>query len=305
MMNELGLPFDTYRSHRAEPYFSFVKDGRKTIEGRIRKGKYCSIKPGDHIVVSNEAETDSVEVLVTGARAYGSFREMLTVEPLEKVLPDVLSVDEGVTVYRKFYTEEMEDEYGVIAIEVNLMPDERKLNVVDEDGNIVGVETRENIHKLGLLHREVNVWFYTPEGKIIFQHRSIDKDTFPGLLDATAAGHVEIGDDFEDTAIKETKEETGVDLSKGDISLMRMDRYRYEDSVTGMVNNSICAVYAYCFHGRLDELSVEQGAAIGFEIWPLQRIFAITDEDKTRLIPTILKKENIETFEEIRSILAL
>lgn len=41
------------------------------------------------------------------------------------------------------------------------MVDNRKLNIVDEDGNIIGEETRENIHKQGLLHREIHVWFYT------------------------------------------------------------------------------------------------------------------------------------------------
>lgn len=31
---------------------------------------------------------------------------------------------------------------------------EELLNVVDEQGNIIGTETREKIHKEGLLHRE-------------------------------------------------------------------------------------------------------------------------------------------------------
>ena len=73
------------------------------------------------------------------------------------------------------------------------MADNRKLNIIDENGNITGEETRENIHKQGLLHREIHVWFYTPKGEILFQHRAKDKDTYPDLLDATVGGHVEIG----------------------------------------------------------------------------------------------------------------
>lgn len=41
------------------------------------------------------------------------------------------------------------------------MADNRKLNIVDESANIIGEETRENIHNQGLLHREIHVWFYT------------------------------------------------------------------------------------------------------------------------------------------------
>ena len=82
------------------------------------------------------------------------------------------------------------------------MADNRRLNIVDENGEIIGENTRENIHNQGLLHREIHVWFYTPKGEIIFQHREKDKDTYPDLLDATVGGHVEIGSDF----VKQTHE---------------------------------------------------------------------------------------------------
>lgn len=107
-----------YHNHRAEPYFTFLKDGQKTIEGRIRRGKYAEIRPGDEIVVYNNEETDSVEVIVKKVTTYLSFEEMLTKEPLSKLLPDAKTVEEGIGVYRKFYTTEEEKEFGVVAIEV-------------------------------------------------------------------------------------------------------------------------------------------------------------------------------------------
>jgi len=100
------------------------------------------------------------------------------------------------------------------------MADNRKLNIVDEDGKIIGVETRENIHNQGLLHREIHVWFYTPKGEIIFQHREKDKDTYPDLLDATVGGHVEIGFDYENTALQELSEETGIKAEKNNLTFI-------------------------------------------------------------------------------------
>ncbi len=108
----------TYKNHRAEPYFTFVKNGQKTIEGRIRKGNYRFLKPGDHVIVYNNEETESVEVLVKGVRNYRSFREMLTNEPLKKILPDVETVEQGLEVSWKFYTRDQEKKFGVVAIEV-------------------------------------------------------------------------------------------------------------------------------------------------------------------------------------------
>ena len=107
-----------YHNHRAEPYFTFLKNGQKTIEGRIRKGKYADIREGDEIVVYNDKETDSVETIVKRVTTYQSIEEMLTKEPINKLLPDVTTIEEGVCVYRKFYTPEEEKKFGVVAIEV-------------------------------------------------------------------------------------------------------------------------------------------------------------------------------------------
>lgn len=110
--------FTTYHNHRAEPYFTFLKNGQKTIEGRIKKGWYKFVKPKDHIIVYNEEETDSVEVLVKAVRAYASIKEMLESEEIRKLLPDVGTVQKGVRVYKRFYTEDQQKEFGVIAIEI-------------------------------------------------------------------------------------------------------------------------------------------------------------------------------------------
>ncbi len=48
---------------------------------------------------------------------------------------------------------------------------EEMLEVVNEEGQVIGLETRENVHKQGLLHKETHVYFYTPEKELILQHR--------------------------------------------------------------------------------------------------------------------------------------
>ena len=62
---------------------------------------------------------------------------------------------------------------------------EELLEIVSKDNIVIGLETRKVIHEKGLLHREIHVWFITPDRKIIFQHRAKDKDTYPDKLDAT------------------------------------------------------------------------------------------------------------------------
>ena len=51
------------------------------------------------------------------------------------------------------------------------------LDILDENGNKTGEkDTRENIHKLGLLHSEVAVFIYTNLGEILLQKRPPRKD---------------------------------------------------------------------------------------------------------------------------------
>lgn len=183
------------------------------------------------------------------------------------------------------------------------MTDDRKLSIVDETGNIIGEETRENIHRQGLLHREVHIWLYTPRDEVIFQHREKDKDTYPDLLDATVGGHIEIGMDYENSALQEMEEETGLKPDKDKLTFIQMVRSKTYDKATGMTNNVIRAIYAYRYDGKIEDLRVEKGKAIGFELWPLEKIFNISEEDKKRFIPAIFEEEILGIFRKVQKLL--
>jgi ASC-1-like (ASCH) protein len=97
----------------SEPWFSYILNGQKTIEGRLRKGKFAELKPGDKITINNQ-----LSKTVKKITRYDSFLNMILLEGIDKVLPGIDTVDEGVQVYRQIYTKEMEETYSVIAIEI-------------------------------------------------------------------------------------------------------------------------------------------------------------------------------------------
>ncbi|MFW5887969.1 MAG: NUDIX hydrolase [Bacteriovoracia bacterium] len=168
---------------------------------------------------------------------------------------------------------------------------EELLEVVNEDDEIVGLETRKKVHENGLLHREIHIWFLTPNGEIVFQHRAKDKDTYPDKLDATVGGHVDPEMSYEDTAVKECKEETGVDIDPQKLVLLTKMRKKTFDEDTGLTNNTIRTLYAYLYEGDVNDLEVEEGKATGFEAWSIDKLTELNDKDKTRFIPTILTDE--------------
>nr|GMD90854.1 Zinc finger protein like [Ipomoea batatas] len=100
-----------FELHVQEPFFSHLRSGEKTIEGRCALGDYNKIEAGASILFNK-----CLVLQVQDVHHYASFREMLEAEPLSKVLPGIKSTEEGVQVYRNFYSEEKERSNGVLAI---------------------------------------------------------------------------------------------------------------------------------------------------------------------------------------------
>ena len=97
-----------------EPYKSQILSGQKTVEGRLNKGKFWALKIGDYLQFEESWE----KLKVVNLASYTSFQSMLENEGLKYVLPDIKTIEQGVAVYRKFYSIEQEKEFWVIAIEM-------------------------------------------------------------------------------------------------------------------------------------------------------------------------------------------
>ncbi|KAL5848311.1 hypothetical protein ACOSQ4_006324 [Xanthoceras sorbifolium] len=133
-----------FELHVDEPFFSLIKDGVKTVEGRCAVGDYNRIGSGAMILLNK-----CMLLEVQCVRHYASFLEMLEAENLEKVLPGVQTIEEGVRIYRKFYVEEKERSNGVLAICVSSIPSQPYISL----GSILSGLSYGGIQSLlGLAH---------------------------------------------------------------------------------------------------------------------------------------------------------
>lgn len=179
------------------------------------------------------------------------------------------------------------------------------LEVVNEEDEFIKLETRKKIHQEGLLHREIHIWFMTPNRKIIFQHRAKDKDTYPDKLDATVGGHVDPGMSYEETALKEAAEETGIVPTNDNLKFVKKMYKKSFDEATGLTNNTIRSQYVYLFEGDIADLQIENGKAIGFEAWDIDSLPNLSESDKQKFIPLILAKDMLDLFKEGEKVLKL
>ncbi len=177
------------------------------------------------------------------------------------------------------------------------------LEVVDGNDNVIGLETRKKIHKEGLLHREIHIWFITPSGEAIFQHRAKDKDTYPDKLDATVGGHVEPGMSYEETAVKECEEETGIKIDPSKLILIKKINRKSFDKDSGLINNAMRSQYAYLYNGLIASLKIEDGKSEGFELWKIDDLPNLSEKDKNKFIPLILSDEIISVLNKAKELL--
>jgi 16S rRNA (adenine1518-N6/adenine1519-N6)-dimethyltransferase len=99
------------------------------------------------------------------------------------------------------------------------------IQVVDENDRPLRGAPMDEVHKDGLLHRIVIVILKDPEGRVLLQKRGPHVSTNPNTWDASAAGHVDEGEDYLTAALRELEEEVGV---KG-IELKEAAYYKSED----------------------------------------------------------------------------
>ena len=99
---------------------------------------------------------------------------------------------------------------------------EEKYDVYTRDGKYLGTKTCTECHELnpGFYHKPAWTWCYNSNGEILVQKRSMRVKNFPGCWDMPCAGHIDAGETAKNGAIRETKEELGVDVNEEDMEFM-------------------------------------------------------------------------------------
>ena len=82
--------------------------------------------------------------------------------------------------------------------------------VVDEMDRVIGAAPRSEVHGNNLRHRAVHIFIFNRAGEVLLQKRSRWKDRHPNVWDSSAAGHVDAGEEYDATAIRELHEELGI-----------------------------------------------------------------------------------------------
>jgi hypothetical protein len=73
-------------------------------------------------------------------------------------------------------------------------PADEVFEIVNEQGEVIGLEKRGVVHKTGLLHKAVYCFVFDTQGRLLIQRRSLEKKIGPGQWDLSVAEHLSPGD---------------------------------------------------------------------------------------------------------------
>ena len=152
-------------------------------------------------------------------------------------------------------------------------------------------KARGDVHRDGDWHRSVHIWLIDEEDRMVLQRRSEHKDTHPGLLDVSCAGHITGDDSVLSTAVRELEEELGLSLSAEEIEAAWVCTLPSSASgATAKHGEFVCKEFQEIFiidgwDGQLNPDAFGADEVAGVELVDAAKVLAAWDDDHPEYVP--------------------
>ena len=138
---------------------------------------------------------------------------------------------------------------------------DERVDVLDGLGRPTGeVAWKSEAHRLGLWHRCFHCWVCGSDAGgpyLLVQRRAAAKDTWPGCLDVTAAGHLRSGEEPLGGGLREVEEELGLRVEPG--RLVPLGTRRIEQEIPGGCDREFHEVFLLFDPTPPEEMCLQEG----------------------------------------------
>ncbi|MBW2986036.1 NUDIX domain-containing protein [Candidatus Woesearchaeota archaeon] len=165
------------------------------------------------------------------------------------------------------------------------------LDVVDENSEIIATASREECHEQKLRHKGIQIFILNAEGDLFVQKRSDSKDTFPGLYEGGITGHVLSGEKCIEAAIRELKEELGIEVTADDLKEIMRFKVLFENE------HELITAYLLDYDGPI---KIDNDEVVSGEFVPIDDLRQRIKDDDKEFTPVFLI--GFDKFMEIKDI---
>jgi len=100
----------------------------------------------------------------------------------------------------------------------------------------------------GVLHGSAHLWIYRVKNgrlEVLLQKRSAQSKTWPNFYDTSAAGHLNFNETPLTAALRETKEELGIQIAPESVRLLFLHRQELRYAPARIIENELQWVYGF------------------------------------------------------------
>ncbi len=171
------------------------------------------------------------------------------------------------------------------------------LDIYDENGNYLGTEQRDIVHKKALWHKTVHCWLYDQSGNVFFQIR---KDT--GTLYTTASGHLKAGESISEGFAREIYEEIGVKIDASDAEMVGvipfiMDKEMKDGSY--FRDRAFSNIYVDLYEGNYADFSMDQDEVIGLVLVNAKEVLSLFQKESGSVRGIIIHLDHTQEERDI------
>lgn len=169
------------------------------------------------------------------------------------------------------------------------------VDIVDEYNNLTGeIKEKQKAHDDGNFHRTAHIWIINNKNELLLQRRSATKRTHPNCLDISSAGHIRSGETVLQGAIRELKEELGLEVNEKDLKFI---------SIIKNIKNPRNMEFGYVFllkcNNKENEFVFEDGEVSEVKFVDFEKLEKMVEEKADGLL--LHYEEYNKLFEYIRN----
>ncbi|MFA6100312.1 MAG: NUDIX domain-containing protein [Patescibacteria group bacterium] len=147
------------------------------------------------------------------------------------------------------------------------------IDIFDDKNEPTGIQKmKHEAHRDGSWHRSSHIWIYNSKGEVLLQLRAKNKELYPNVWDASAAGHLGAGEDPLTGGLREMEEEIGLIAKPEDLEFFKVRELKVK--LGQMINNEFCYVYFLNFDGDVSKLNLQGEEVAKLKFIPVDELEA-------------------------------